>query len=156
MHPQRNSQVIAAQILSATFVYSYKTKGSKLPFLHRQKRSIAAERGGLAGSLSMDVALWFCMLGVFAACAGVVTHRDVVHSWAILILWAIMHHRARAATSWGAGYVATFLMPSAALLPLEYCLPLMGDLDLVGDADSMAEWHEFVQQQTGIELRIEA
>ena len=43
-----------------------------------------------------------------------------------------MHHQARAATSWGSGYFSTFLMPSAALLPLEYCLPLMGDLDIVG------------------------
>ena len=130
------------------------------------------------------------------------SHRDAVHSWAVVLLWAVMHHYARAATSWGAGYFSTLLMPSAALvrrgaartppradraspaaahafgsrpppprpaaaapraptvrlagqLPLEYCLPLMGDLDIVGDSESVADWHAFVLEQTGIELRIE-
>ena len=127
-----------------------------LKFLVIKKRSIKDERDSLGGSLTRDVALWFCLVGIFAAFAGVVTHRDVVHSWAVVLLWAIMHHQARAATSWGAGYFATLLMPSAALMPLEYCLPLMGDLDIVGDTEGVQDWHAFVLEQTGIELRIEA
>ena len=67
-----------------------------------------------------------------------------------------MHHQSRKATSWGGGYLSTFVMPSAALLPLEWCLPLMGDLDLVGDAESLTDWHAFVLEQTGIDLSIEA
>jgi len=154
---------------AASFVYRYKVAKEKaeaqeaakagaadpLPFLKITKRKIGEERSSLAGSLTRDVALWFCLLGIFAAFAGVVTHRDAVHSWAVVLLWAVMHHYARAATSWGAGYFSTLLMPSAALLPLEYCLPLMGDLDIVGDSESVADWHAFVLEQTGIELRIE-
>ena len=67
-----------------------------------------------------------------------------------------MHHLAVSATSWGAGYLATFLMPSAALLPLEWCLPLMGDLDVVADGESLQEWHAFVSEQTGITLQLDA
>ena len=146
--------------VAASFVFRFKIakdeEASKLKFLKLQKQRLAAERGGLAGSLSRDAALWFNLLGIGLAFAGVVTHRDVVHSWAILILWTIMHHLAVSATSWGAGYFATFLMPSAALLPLEWCLPLMGDLDVVADGESLQEWHAFVSEQTGITLQLDA
>jgi len=138
---------------AASFVYNKKLT-VKHAFLKRQPRNKLDERNNLAGSMSRDAALWFCLLGIFAAFAGVVTHRDAVHSWAVVLLWAILHHNARLSTSWGAGYVTTLLMPSAALLPLEYCLPLMGDLDIVGDDEGMADWHEFVKEQTGISLLI--
>jgi hypothetical protein len=42
-----------------------------------------------------SVATYHCRL------PGVVTHRDVLHAYAILALWIIMHHQCRAATSWG-------------------------------------------------------
>ena len=138
---------------AAGFVYNKKLT-VKHAFLKKVSRSKLDERNTLAGSLSRDVALWFCLLGIFAAFAGVVSHRDVVHSWAVVLLWTILHHNARLATSWGAGYFTTLLMPSAALLPLEYCLPLMGDLDIVGDDEGMADWHAFVKAQTGINLLI--
>ena len=138
---------------AAGFVYNKKLT-VKHAFLKKVPRSKLDERNTLAGSLSRDVALWFCLLGIFAAFAGVVSHRDVVHSWAVVLLWTILHHNARLATSWGAGYFTTLLMPSAALLPLEYCLPLMGDLDIVGDDEGMADWHAFVKAQTGINLLI--
>jgi hypothetical protein len=138
---------------AASFVYNKKLT-VKHAFLKRVPRNKLDERNTLAGSMSRDVALWFCILGIFAACAGVVSHRDVVHSWAVVLLWTILHHNARLATSWGAGYFTTLLMPSAALLPLEYCLPLMGDLDIVGDDEGMADWHAFVKAQTGINLLI--
>ena len=145
--------------VAASFVFRFKIakdeEASKLKFLKLQKQRLAAERSGLAGSLSRDSALWFNLLGVGLAFAGVVTHRDVIHSWAILILWTIMHHLAVKSTNWGAGYIATLLMPSAALLPLEWCLPLMGDLDVVADSESLQEWHAFVAEQTGITLRLE-
>ena len=38
---------------------------------------------------------------VYCRLPGVVTHRDVLHAYAILALWIIMHHQCRAATSWG-------------------------------------------------------
>lgn len=138
---------------AASFVYNKKLT-VKHAFLKRLPRNKLDERNTLAGSMSRDVALWFCLLGIFSAFAGVVTHRDVVHSWAVVLLWTILHHNARLATSWGAGYFTTLLMPSAALLPLEYCLPLMGDLDIVGDDEGMADWHAFVKAQTGINLLI--
>ena len=138
---------------AASFVYNKKLT-VKHAFLKKVPRNKLDERNNLAGSFSRDVALWFCLLGIFSAFAGVVSHRDVVHSWAVVLLWTILHHNARLATSWGAGYVTTLLMPSAALLPLEYCLPLMGDLDIVGDDEGMADWHAFVKAQTGINLLI--
>lgn len=138
---------------AASFVYNKKLT-VKHVFLKRMPRSKLDEQKTLAGSMSRDAALWFCILGIFAAFAGIVTHREVVHSWAVVLMWTVLHHNARLATSWGAGYFTTLLMPSAALLPLEYCLPLMGDLDIVGDDEGMADWHEFVKAQTGINLLI--
>ena len=69
-------------------------------------------------------------------------------------LWCVLHHLSRAATSWGAGYFCTLLMPSAALMPLEYCL-LLTDDGKVEDLDSLSEWREYIQAETGIELIIE-
>ena len=95
------------------------------------------EKAGLVGSASKDVALWFLLAAIVAAwLPGVVTHRDVLHAYAICFLWLIMHHQCRAATSWGANYVVSLLMPSVALMPLEYCLPLMDTGDCIEDLDS--------------------
>ena len=78
------------------------------------------------GSLFADMALWFMLACSFAAFTGVVSHRDVIHSHSICILWAILHHMSRRATAWrGTGYFHTLFAPSAALLPLEYCLNLI-------------------------------
>jgi hypothetical protein len=100
------------------------------------KKDAAEERAGLVGSVGRDVALWFCLLAILMAFVpGVVTHRDVLHAYAIVFLWAIMHHRCRQATVWGGNYVVTFMLPSSALMPLEYCLPLQETGDCIEDLE---------------------
>lgn len=62
------------------------------------------ERSTLAGSLQRDVALWFSLASVGAAwLPGPVTHREVMHAYAIVILWTVLHHSCRRATTWSAG-----------------------------------------------------
>ena len=92
----------------------------------------------------------------FAACAGVVSHRDVIHSHALCILWALLHHQSRAATAWrGTGYFHTLFSPSATLLPLEYCLNLI-DQEMIGDdgLEDLEKWRKFIKDETGVELDI--
>jgi hypothetical protein len=104
-----------------------------------------------------DVALWFLLACIFAAwLPGIVTHRDVLHAYVIVFLWAIMHHSCRQATSWSAGYLSTFIFPSTALMPLEYCLPLMDVADFVEDLEFVESYREFILERTGVELIIEA
>ena len=41
-----------------------------------------------------------------------VNHADVIHSHAVVILWGVLHHQARMATSWrGTGYLHTLFSP---------------------------------------------
>jgi hypothetical protein len=64
------------------------------------------ERNNLVGSVRQDIALWFILACIGAAwLPGIVTHRDVMHAYCILILWIIMHHACRRATSWSTGCV---------------------------------------------------
>jgi hypothetical protein len=48
-------------------------------------------RGG--GSFFYDMSLWSMLSCSFAACCGVVSHREVIHSHAICLLWFVMHHQ---------------------------------------------------------------
>lgn len=129
------------------------------PWLKRAKgASVHVEGSELKGSLFRDVSLWSMLACSFAACCGVVSHRDVIHSHAIILLWVMLHHQARQATSWrGTGYFHTLFAPSTALLPLEFCLNLtdqemIGDEDAVGDLD---KWRTFIKAESGVELEIE-
>ena len=84
------------------------------------------------------------------------SHREVIHSHAIVLMWVVLHHQARKATAWrGTGYFHTLFAPSTALLPLEYCLNLT-DQEMVGDdgLDDLAEWREFIERETGVKLTI--
>ena len=82
-------------------------------------------------------------------------HRDVIHSYCVVLLWLVLHHQSRRATAWGAGYLTTLLMPSAALMPLEYCLNL-ADPERVEDLDALAQWRAFIKEECGVELTIRA
>ena len=133
-----------------------KADGTKLPGWLKVHGTAANESDGLRGSFTADLSLWFMLACSFAAVCGVVSHRDVIHSHAVIILWVILHHMTRAATAWrGTGYLHTLFTPSAALLPLEYCLNLT-DQEMVGDdgLDDLAEWREFIERETGVKLTI--
>lgn len=86
----------------------------------RKARSRHGREGAeLRGSLLRDLALWFMLFCSLSAFFGIVSHRDVIHSHAVVILWAFLHHQSRSATAWrGTGYMHTFFTPSSALLPL--------------------------------------
>ena len=130
------------------------------PWYKRAKGESAHDEGAeLSGSLTRDLALWFMLTCSALAFTGVVSHRDVIHSHAILLLWLVMHHQARAATAWrGTGYLHTLLAPSTALLPLEFCLNLLDPehLDHESGLDDLNAWRTFIQAESGVELDIEA
>ena len=54
------------------------------------------------------------MLGCsIAAIFGVVEHRDVIHSHAVVVLWVLLHHQSRKATAWrGTGQGRTWCTPT--------------------------------------------
>ena len=136
-------------------------KAQNLPKWFKRKEGAAAHDEGyeLSGSLFCDISLWFMLCCSLFACFGVVSHRDVIHSHAILVLWIILHHQSRRATSWrGTGYFHTLFAPSTALLPLEFCLNLI-DQEMVGDEDGLEDldkWRTFIKIESGVELTIEA
>ena len=143
------------------YVYWTRIDASKLPSWVRRAKGeigVGTEGGELKGSLSRDLSLWsmlFCSLSAFC---GVVGHRDVIHSHAIVLLWFVLHHQARKATAWrGTGYFHTLFAPSTALLPLEYCLNLI-DQEMIGDdgLEDLEKWREFIKAESGVELIIEA
>lgn len=120
-----------------------------------KEEDAASERQTLGGSVRRDVALWFSMASICAAwLPGPVTHRDVMHAYAIVILWFVVHHSCRRATTWSAGYLVTFLFPSSALMPMEYCLPFMDTFDFVEDLESVERFREYVLERTGVQLII--
>jgi len=125
-------------------------------WLKKQKQS---EGGELKGSFMRDLSLWFMLACSISAFCGVVKHRDVIHSHAIVLLWVMLHHQARQATAWrGTGYFHTIFSPSAALLPLEYCLNFC-DQEMIGDEDGIEDlnkWRTFIKNESGVELTIEA
>jgi len=138
------------------------TKCGKVTDLPRWlKHSAAAHVEGreLRGSLLRDLALWSMLGCSFFAFFGVVSHRDVIHSHAILLMWGVLHHQSRKATAWrGTGYWHTLFAPSTALLPLEYCLNLI-DQDMISDEDGVGDlgnMREFIKAESGVELTIEA
>ena len=135
-----------------------KADAADLPWLTitniKQKRR-SGVMNDLSGSATRDAALWFMLSGIFAACAGIVSHREAAHSYAVVGLWAVLHHQSRRATAWGAGYLQTLFSPSAALMPLEYCI-LLTDVESIEDLDALAEWRGFVADETGVSLLIEA
>jgi len=125
----------------------------------RKARSRHGREGAeLRGSLLRDLALWFMLFCSLSAFFGIVSHRDVIHSHAVVILWAFLHHQSRSATAWrGTGYMHTLFTPSSALLPLEFCLNLV-DQEMIGDEDGLADlnkWRTFIMAESGVELDIE-
>jgi len=106
------------------------------------------ESNKLAGSMYYDLAFWVVLLAIVIALVGRVTHRAVFHAWMLLILWAVLHHKCIQVTDWGHNYLLSFLLPSAALGPLEFCLP-MRDHDSL---ERLAEWRRFVDEQSGVKL----
>jgi len=134
---------------------NYDKKPSKYPWLHllNQKKDNEREQKGLKGEVAKDASLWFLLICIAAACLpGSVKHTDVIHAYAIVFLWIILHHYVRKATSWGSPYIVTILSPSTALMPLEYCMPLLD-----GTADSL-DWTEsyleFVSKRTNVNINI--
>lgn len=63
------------------------------------------ERKTLVGSFQRDVALWFSLASIGAAWLpqSSVSHRDVMHAYAICFFWTVLHHSCRQATTWSAG-----------------------------------------------------
>ena len=62
------------------------------------------ERQSLVGSLRKDIALWFMLACIAAAwLPGPVKHRDVLHAYVVTVLWIILHHSCRRATTWCSG-----------------------------------------------------
>lgn len=115
----------------------------------------ASERRTLSGTIQRDIALWFSMASIGAAwLPGPVTHRDAMHAYVIVILWAVLHSACRKATIWTKGYFETFLFPTTALMPMEYCLPLMDTFDCIEDFDFVVSYREFVRERTGVDLII--
>ena len=75
------------------YVYWTRIDASKLPSWVRRAKGrkgeigVGSEGSELKGSLARDLSLWsmlFCSLSAFC---GVVGHRDVIHSHAIVLLW---------------------------------------------------------------------
>lgn len=59
------------------------------------------ERQSLVGSLRKDIALWFMFACIAAAwLPGIISHRDVMHAYFVVILWIVMHHGCHRATCW--------------------------------------------------------
>ena len=130
------------------------------PWFKRSKGTAAHDEGAeLRGSFMRDLSLWFMLGCSIFAFFGLVGHRDVIHSHAILIMWGILHHQSRQATSWrGTGYFHTLFAPSTALLPLEFCLNLI-DQEMIGDEDGLEDldkWRTFIKAESGVDLTIEA
>lgn len=134
---------------------------TKFPKWFKRAKGAAAHDEGeeLHGSIVRDLALWFMLGCSFFAFCGIVSHRDVIHSHAICVLWILLHHQARRATAWrGTGYLHTLFAPSSALLPLEFCLNLI-DQEMIGDEDGLEDldsWRTFIKAESGVELTIEA
>ena len=81
---------------------------NRFSWIHIKKNSSvkAAERDDLNGNLKVDIALWFMLGSILSAwLPGAVTHGQAIHAYAVVILWAIMHHFCYQATHWGMGYV---------------------------------------------------
>lgn len=81
---------------------------NRFSWIHIKKNSSvkAAERDDLNGNLKVDIALWFMLGSILSAwLPGAVTHAQAIHAYAVVILWAIMHHFCYQATHWGMGYV---------------------------------------------------
>ena len=74
-----------------------------------KEEDAASERRTLAGSIRRDVALWFSVASIGAAwLPGPVTHRDALHAYAIVILWIVLHHSCRRATTWCPRYACKY------------------------------------------------
>jgi len=142
------------------FIYwdriSDKGAATKFPAWLKRAKNNVSEGAELSGSLFRDLALWFMLGCSMLAFFGVVAHRDVVHSHAILLMWLVLHHQSRQATAWrGTGYLHTLFAPSTALLPLEFCLNLI-DQDMIGNLGDLESWRTFIEDQSGVQLIIEA
>ena len=144
-----------------------------------KEEDAASERRTLAGSIRRDIALWFSLASIVAAwLPGPVTHRDALHAYAIVILWIVLHHSCRRATTWCPryatknneksgeklclicnnivrnSYFVTLMFPSTALMPMEYCLPLMDTFDFVDDLELVDSYRQYVVERTGVQLTI--
>jgi len=114
----------------------------------RARGKIGKESNKLNSSMYYDLALWVVLLAIVIALVGRVTHRAVFHAWMLLILWAVQHHKCIQVTDWGGSYLVSFLLPSAALGPLEFCLPMREQDSL----ERFESWRQFVDEQAGVKL----
>ena len=90
------------QQLYVYWVRVRKEGASKLPSWYQPTRSTEAEE--VKGTLMRDVSLWFMLACSALAFAGLVSHRDVIHSHAVILLCVVLHprnhHQTRKATAW--------------------------------------------------------
>lgn len=137
-----------------TFREEVEKEPAKFSWLVLETESAAKteELGDLEGTHRRDVALWFLLISIAAAFAGVVSHRDVVHAWVLVVFWVVLHHHCRSCTCWGAPYLVSLILPSTALMPLEFCLPLRE----VEDLEALSSWRSFVRERCGVDLIIHA
>lgn len=83
-----------------------KVRGGGFDWIALGSDDRAARRRGVAGDLQRNFMLWFMIASIIAAwIPGTIQHRDVMHAYVILLLWTLMHHTCRRATSWGRRYV---------------------------------------------------
>lgn len=70
------------------------------------KEDAMVERQSLVGTLKKDVALWFMIACIGSAwLSGPISHRDVIHAYAVVFLWGVLHRSCRCATTWTSRYV---------------------------------------------------
>eukprot|EP01052_Picozoa_sp_SAG31_P051106 SAG31_NODE_11979_length_980_cov_1.213394_2_plen_164_part_00 len=108
-----------------------------------------ATRGKLGGGIRqtlLNATLWFQIGCLSFPWFGWCTHVDVIHAYALIILWALTHHMCtKAIRIGGCPYYSSILAPGTALMPIKYCLPLtnfdLGDGCTREALDRLEEWH---------------
>ena len=127
----------------------------KLSFLKHASRG---PRGADAGRLLQNAALWFQVGCLAMPQLGWCKHTDIIHAYAIVVLWIVTHHKSQQAVQVkGSSYLFSLLTPGNALMPLEFCLPLL-NVDEAGieDEETLREWHGFIEKEFKVKLTMEA
>lgn len=102
-----------------------------------------------------DIGLWFSFMCIASAfCFKEIRHREVFHAWAMVLLWCLQHLLLQTATSWGAGFFASFLVPSVSLMPVELCLPLQDVQDTIDSVEDLKEWRDFIEDRAQVKIQI--
>jgi len=106
-------------------------------------------------SICYDIGLWFSLMCIASAfCFEEITHREVFHAWAMVLLWCIQHSLLQMATAWGAGFFVSFFVPSVSLMPIELCLPLQDVQDTIDSLEDVKEWRDFIERRVQVRLQI--